>query len=148
MSDSNFTTSALDFGHMAQMRADSKMADEAVTKEAAQQFESIFINMMLKSMRQATERSGLFDSQASKTYESMFDQQIAVELSKGGMFGVADVLNTQMQAQKIGQPEKPEVRALKEENKPVALKTDKPIYEIQRPRDNTGFALPGNRGKL
>jgi Rod binding domain-containing protein len=148
MSDSNFTTSALDFGHIAQMRADSKMADEAVTKEAAQQFESIFINMMLKSMRQATERSGLFDSQASKTYESMFDQQIAVELSKGGMFGVADVLNTQMLAQKIGQPEKPEVRALKEETKPFVLKTDKPIYEIQRPRDNTGFALPGNRGKL
>ena len=148
MSDSNFTTSALDFGHMAQMRADSKVGDESVTKEAAQQFESIFINMMLKSMRQATERSGLLDSQASKTYESMFDQQIAVELSKGGMFGVADVLNTQMQAQKMGQPERPEVKPLNQQKAPFTINTDKPSYEIQRPKGNVGMALPGNRGKL
>tara|TARA_B110000879_G_C11171066_1_gene513592 strand:- start:2097 stop:2543 length:447 start_codon:yes stop_codon:yes gene_type:complete len=148
MSDSNFSTSALDFGHMAQMRADSKVGDESVTKEAAQQFESIFINMMLKSMRQATERSGLLDSQASKTYESMFDQQIALELSKGGMFGVADVLNTQMRAQKMGKPEKPEIKPLNQDNKSFAINADKPAYEIQRPKSNGAMALPGNRGKL
>ena len=57
MSDSNFSTSALDFGHMAQMRADSKLGDESVTKEAAQQFESIFINIAAKSYPQAGESS-------------------------------------------------------------------------------------------
>ena len=148
MSDSNFTTSALDFGHMAQMRADSKLGDESVTKEAAQQFESIFINMMLKSMRQATERSGLLDSQASKTYESMFDQQIAVELSKGGMFGVANVLNTQMHAQKMGQPERPEVKPLNQAPKSFVINADQPSYEIQRPKTNGAMPLPGSRGKL
>ena len=148
MSDSNFTTSALDFGHMAQMRADSKLGDESVTKEAAQQFESIFINMMLKSMRQATERSGLLDSQASKTYESMFDQQIALELSKGGMFGVADVLNTQMHAQKMGQPERPEVKPLHKEAKSFVINADKANYELQRPKTNAAMPLPGSRGKL
>jgi flagellar protein FlgJ len=148
MSDSNFTTSALDFGHMAQMRADSKVGDESVTKEAAQQFESIFINMMLKSMRQATERSGLMDSQASKTYESMFDQQIAVELSKSGMFGVADVLNTQMHAQKMGQPERPEVKPLNEETKSFVINAEQANYEIKRPKTNVAMPLPGSRGKL
>jgi flagellar protein FlgJ len=148
MSDSNFTSSALDFGHLAQMRADSKVAGDAVTKEAAQQFESIFINMMLKSMRQATERSGLLDSQASKTYESMFDQQIAVELSKSGMFGVAEVLNTQMQAQKMGQPAKPEIKELSEGTNSLPINTDQPYYEIRRPKANSGMILPGNRGGI
>ena len=41
----------------------------------AEQFESIFINMMLKSMRN-TERSSLMDSQAGRMYESMFDQEV------------------------------------------------------------------------
>ena len=69
-------TSALDFAGLAEMRAGAVQGKEQVTKEVAQQFEAIFINMMLKSMRDATERSGLLDSQATKTYESMFDQSV------------------------------------------------------------------------
>ena len=67
-------TYALDFAGLAQMRAGAVQGDEKVTKEVAQQFEAIFINMMLKSMREATDRSGLLDSEATKTHESMFDQ--------------------------------------------------------------------------
>mgnify|MGYP003310400576 CR=1 FL=1 len=74
-------TNALDFAGLAQMRAGAAQGEEKVTKEVAQQFESIFINMMLKSMRDATERSGLLDSEATKTYESMFDQQLSTELA-------------------------------------------------------------------
>ena len=78
------------------MRAGAVQGQEKVTKEVAQQFESIFINMMLKSMRDATERSGLLDSEATKTYESMFDQQLSTELAGKGTFGIAEALQNQL----------------------------------------------------
>ena len=87
---------ALDFAGLAQMRAGAVQGEEKVTKEVAQQFESIFINMMLKSMRDATERSGLLDSEATKTYESMFDQQMSAELAGKGTFGIAQALQNQL----------------------------------------------------
>ena len=87
---------ALDFAGLAQMRAGAVQGEEKVTKEVAQQFESIFINMMLKSMRDATERSGLLDSEATKTYESMFDQQMSTELAGKGTFGIAQALQNQL----------------------------------------------------
>lgn len=89
-------TNALDFAGLAQMRAGAVQGQEKVTKEVAQQFESIFINMMLKSMRDATERSGLLDSEATKTYESMFDQQLSTELAGKGTFGIAEALQNQL----------------------------------------------------
>ena len=89
-------TNALDFAGLAQMRAGAGQGREKVTKEVAQQFESIFINMMLKSMRDATERSGLLDSEATKTYESMFDQQLSTELAGKGTFGIAEALQNQL----------------------------------------------------
>ena len=89
-------TSALDFAGLAQMRAGAVQGKEKVTKEVAQQFEAIFINMMLKSMRDATERSGLLDSEATKTYESMFDQQLSTELAGKGTFGIAEALKNQL----------------------------------------------------
>lgn len=89
-------TSALDFAGLAQMRAGAIQGKEKVNKEVAQQFEAIFINMMLKSMREATERSGLLDSEATKTYESMFDQQMSTNLAAKGTFGIAQALQNQL----------------------------------------------------
>ena len=50
--------------------------------------------MMLKSMRDTTERSGLLDSEATKTCESMFDQQLSTELAGKGTFGIAEHCKT------------------------------------------------------
>ena len=86
----------MDFAGLAQLRAGALRGNEKVTKEVAQQFESIFINMMLKSMREATDRSGLLNSEATKTYESMFDQQMSTELAANGTFGIAQALQNQL----------------------------------------------------
>ena len=77
MNQSDLMTSSLDFSAMAQMRAQAQQDDSKVMRESAEQFESIFINMMIKSMRDATERSGMLDSEAGKMYESMMDQELA-----------------------------------------------------------------------
>jgi flagellar protein FlgJ len=84
MTSVNTSTSALDFAQIAQLKSDAKADESGSLKEVAQQFESIFINMMLQSMRKATERSGLMDSDAAQTYESMFDQELALHLSEQG----------------------------------------------------------------
>jgi Rod binding domain-containing protein len=97
MTSVNTSTSAMDFAQIAQLKSNAKTDEAGSVKEAAQQFESIFINMMLQSMRKATERSGLMDSDAAQTYEAMFDQELALHLSEQGGFGVAEALERQIQ---------------------------------------------------
>lgn len=69
----------------------SKVPSEAID-EVASQFESLFVQMMLKSMRDASIEGGLFDSNQMEMYQSMFDQQISLDLSRGNALGLADVL--------------------------------------------------------
>ena len=97
MTSINTSASAMDFAQIAQLKSNAKTDEAGSVKEVAQQFESIFINMMLQSMRKATERSGLMDSDAAQTYEAMFDQELALHLSEQGGFGVAEALERQIQ---------------------------------------------------
>jgi len=64
---------------------------------AATQFEAMFVNMMLKSMRDATPQDGMFDSQETKTFTTMLDQQLSQTMAKRGV-GLADVLVRQLAA--------------------------------------------------
>jgi peptidoglycan hydrolase FlgJ len=68
---------------------------KAALKGAAQQFEALFMQMVLKSMRDATPKSGLLDSNSEQTYTSMLDQQLATRISKSGT-GLADVIARQL----------------------------------------------------
>ena len=71
-------------------------------KEVATQFEAMFIQMMLKSMRDAVPKGGLFNSNDMETYTEMADQQIAVNLAKGGGIGLADVIARQLTLGRTG----------------------------------------------
>lgn len=85
-----------DFGTLASLRTEAR-ADEAGTLgEVAQQFESIFVQMMLSSMRDATMKGGLFESHQLETYEQMFDQQLSLDLARQGGVGLADVIVRQL----------------------------------------------------
>ncbi len=85
-----------DFGSFHQMRADARRADPGAARATAQQFESIFIQIMLKAMRAATPEGGLLASSEMDTYEQMFDDQIALDLSAGKGIGLADVIEAQI----------------------------------------------------
>ncbi len=65
-------------------------------REVARQFESLFTNMMLKSMRSASMGDPLFGSDQADFYQDMFDQQMAVQLSSGKGLGLADMLVRQL----------------------------------------------------
>lgn len=74
--------------------ADSE--DPNKIKTVAKQFESVFLQMVLKSMRDATSAidGGIFESDQMDFYQEMFDSQLAMSLS--GNLGIADLLEQQL----------------------------------------------------
>ena len=92
---------ALDAGGLSDLKQSAKAGSPEALKGAATQFEALFINMMMKSMRDATPQDGPMDSQESKTYTTMLDQQMSQKLAKKGI-GLADVLVRQLSAQEAG----------------------------------------------
>jgi len=89
----NTWTDLSGFGALRQTaQSDAKSALPAVAK----QFESIFTQMMLKSMREASPGDGLGDSEAGNAWRDMFDQQLSVNLSQGNGLGIAQMLMRQL----------------------------------------------------
>ncbi|MET1531314.1 flagellar assembly peptidoglycan hydrolase FlgJ [Burkholderia sola] len=86
---------ALDVQGFDALRAQAKQSPQAGAKAVAGQFDAMFTQMMLKSMRDASPDGGLFDSHTSKMYTSMLDQQLAQQMSTRGI-GVADALMKQL----------------------------------------------------
>lgn len=87
---------ALDMQGLQRLKHTASVKPQEGAKAAAKQFEAIFIQMMLKSMRDATPKEGLLDNQQTELYTSMFDQQLAQNLSGRGL-GYADMLVQQLQ---------------------------------------------------
>ncbi|MDM0089763.1 MULTISPECIES: flagellar assembly peptidoglycan hydrolase FlgJ [unclassified Variovorax] len=75
--------------------------DPKAIKEAAKQFESLFMRELLKSMREATMKSGLMDSDGEKLGTDLLDQQFAVQLS-GMPGGLTDAIARQLTQQMTG----------------------------------------------
>ena len=96
------TSSAVfnDLGGLANLKARSNRGDEiGALKETAKQFEAIFLNMMLKQMRESSFGDPLFDSDAGDSYRAMFDQQLALNLSENGSLGIAKLIENQLGGQ-------------------------------------------------
>ncbi|NDY97106.1 flagellar assembly peptidoglycan hydrolase FlgJ [Wenzhouxiangella limi] len=86
-----------DTGDMAELRLAAQKNDPQATRETAQQFEALFIQLMLKSMRDAGIKSELFDSSQMDRYMELYDRQIALDMAQSGGIGLADVMVEQMQ---------------------------------------------------
>jgi flagellar protein FlgJ len=75
-------------------------------KEISNQFESIFINQILKQARKNKIENGLFDSEAINTFNSMIDEQYSEILSKKTNFGISDALFNQFKSQVVNERKK------------------------------------------
>ncbi len=89
---------AIDLQSLGALRAQAKTAPDAALGKAASQFEALFIQMLLKSMRDSLPQDGILDSEATRTYTGMFDQQLATSMSTKGGLGLAKMLVKQLQA--------------------------------------------------
>ncbi|MEP7064105.1 MAG: flagellar assembly peptidoglycan hydrolase FlgJ [Betaproteobacteria bacterium] len=86
---------ALDTGALSALREQAKTSPGKALNAAATQFEAVFLQMMMKSMRDALPQDGPLDSEATKMYTSMFDQQITMTLAKRGT-GLSKVIESQL----------------------------------------------------
>ena len=93
-----------DASALSRLKHISRDNPDQAAKEVATQFEAMFIQMMLKSMRDAVPKGGLFNSNDMETYTEMADQQIAINLAKSGGIGLADVITRQLTLGRGAQP--------------------------------------------
>lgn len=70
----------------------SRLTSRANLKKAGQQFEAVFINMMLKSMRQASLGDGLLDGKNSETFRDMQDKQVAESMAAHQPIGIGKAM--------------------------------------------------------
>jgi peptidoglycan hydrolase FlgJ len=86
---------AFDANSLNDLKTAAKENSPEALKAVAKQFESVLMNMMLKSMREANPQDGAFDNEQGKMFTSMLDQQLSSNLSAKGL-GLADVLVRQL----------------------------------------------------
>jgi flagellar protein FlgJ len=127
LASSSDSGSYSDLNRLNQLKVGDKNSDGNMRK-VAQEFESLFLGEMLKSMRSATEALGQdnpLNTPAAKQYQEMYDQQLAVSMSReGGGIGLADVLMRQMSKNKPMAPgEAAAASAAKQEAAKVAVQT-------------------------
>jgi peptidoglycan hydrolase FlgJ len=86
---------SLDVQGVDALRRTVRSSPQEGMKQASKQFEVMFMQMMLKSMREATPSDGMFSSSQEKTYTAMLDQQLSQNLSGRGL-GLAEAMLTQL----------------------------------------------------
>lgn len=86
---------AYDAQSLEALKRDAARDPEGNLKQVAQQVEGMFVQMMLKSMRAALPQDGVMNSEQTKLYTSLYDQQIAQQMSAKGL-GLADMMVEQL----------------------------------------------------
>lgn len=93
-----------DFQGFASLRAQARDNEDGTLEQVARQFESIFMRMMLKSMRDAGPGEGILDSSQTLFYRDLYDQQLALSLSQNGGIGLAEVIQRQLGGEENAAP--------------------------------------------
>jgi flagellar protein FlgJ len=124
-----------DFGSLSALKRDARADSQKALRAAAQQFESLFTDMMLKSMRQASIGDSLTGSDTVDMYQGMFDQQLSLQMSKGRGIGLADMLVQQLSRTGLS---KPAAMAPAVTNQPDTA----PIAPATQPISTTSDATP------
>ncbi|EFM2061531.1 flagellar assembly peptidoglycan hydrolase FlgJ [Escherichia coli] len=97
ISDSKLLASAAwDAQSLNELKAKAGEDPAANIRPVARQVEGMFVQMMLKSMREALPKDGLFSSENTRLYTSMYDQQIAQQMTAGKGLGLAEMMVKQM----------------------------------------------------
>ena len=143
-------SSYLDFDGLGQLKGQARTNAKGAIRETAQQFEALFLQMMMKSMRESIVKSELSESSTMETFEGMFDKEVSVQLAKKNSLGLADMLVKNFEQQQANIATTAEI--LKQRQDPAALNATKsfslnpqvvglPLDKVLNPKQNR-FALP------
>jgi peptidoglycan hydrolase FlgJ len=107
LSSPSQSVNALDPRSLADIQRLSRDNSPAALEAAARQFEALFLQMVMKSMRDAmlSQGGGPFDSEQSKMYQSFLDQQLSSNISQTGQAGIAQALMRQLSPPQATMPE-------------------------------------------
>ena len=144
------TNSYLDFDGLGQLKGQARKDAKGALRETAQQFEALFLQMMMKSMRESIVKSEMSESTTMETFEGMFDKEVSVQLAKKNSMGLADMLVKNLEQQQANIATTADI--LKQRQDPAALNATKPfplnpqavgmpLDKVLNPKQN-GFALP------
>jgi flagellar protein FlgJ len=86
----------LDVQGLGALRQGAEQQRPEAVRKVAQQFEQLFLGMMLKSMRDAKLGDSAFDSDEGRLYQDMFDKQVTLEMAQGKGIGIAEMLVKQL----------------------------------------------------
>jgi len=86
----------LDSNSLANLKRQANAKSDEALKGVAQQFEALFLQQILKSMRQAELGQGIFESDQSRLYTDLYDKQLALNMSSQKGVGLADMLYQQL----------------------------------------------------
>jgi len=96
-----------DFSQFNEMRSLARDSQDKALPAVAKQFESIFMSMLMRSMRNVNEvfsKDNFLHSSAEKQYQDMYDQQLATDLSAHHGLGLADMMVRQLSSQPAQAP--------------------------------------------
>jgi flagellar protein FlgJ len=127
-----------DFQGLGELRGQAQRKDDRALREVAQQFEAMFVQQIMKTMREAGFKGAeLVESQALDTFQSMHDKEISLQMARRGSFGLADMLVKSMErheqaipaAQMLNDP----MRARPDANKALPLSPERSVLPLGRP---------------
>ncbi|MFC4157757.1 flagellar assembly peptidoglycan hydrolase FlgJ [Chitinimonas lacunae] len=97
LSDSRLTSKfALDSQSVGDLRAKLGRDPQGATREVAEQFEALFVDMMMKAMREATPKFDELESESVGFFRGMYDQQLSQTFAGGRGLGFADLIERQI----------------------------------------------------
>lgn len=131
----------LDLQGLSQLRTQARENSPEAVRAVARQFEGLLMQMMLKSMRDASLGDGLADNEQTEFYQGMFDQQISLTLSKGRGMGLADMLVKQLGG---NYPDAADAKAIKDrhesaKNTPFAFSATHAAPQMALPQVSNGI---------
>lgn len=85
-----------DFSQYGALRHGAQQNDPAVLREVAGQFEALFVQTLLKNMRQGELAEPLFGSDQHDMYQEMMDQQLSLSMTRGSGIGLKEMLVRQL----------------------------------------------------
>ena len=85
-----------DFNGLANLKTQARQESPEALKEVAKQFESIFLGMVLKGMRDAKLADGIMDSDQSRFFRDMYDKQLSIHLAGDPGIGLANLIVKQL----------------------------------------------------
>jgi len=123
-----------DFTALTQLKKGAREQSPEAIKKVARQFESLFVQMMLKSMRDTVPENELFGSKNEKMYQDMYDKQLSLQISNGRGIGLANAIERQLGGTPESELSSKRIEDYLSNPRPVdsEIKSDVTLFKLQK----------------